>query len=715
MTGSGGRLPLGWAVGPSLRSMLRSAVLILAGGALAACEQPRGFLKGDPLASVRQAPATPPIQSPPTPGEIAEIRTRDAQRAAQGFVRRSTATRPLLRDRPPVSGTQGEEITLNLDGADLPSVVRVMIQDGLGANYVLDPAVTGTVTLKTNRPLRPDEILPTLEEILRLNNAALIERDGVFRIIPRAQAGLSAPLLSARDAFSRGLTNRVTPLRYVTVDDIAEVLESFSPVAGAIRYDRANNLVFTTASQAEQRTISNLIASLDVNQFAGRSFALTPLNEASAALVVQEMTALFEPVVGRANPAIRFLPIDRINAVLTISSQESLLNDALAFLGSLDQSYGDTVKVHTYPVTNRRASDLGLLLGQIFDASVAGAQPQTNALSPLGTSETTQTAQTDAPEEAPLPDPATVQAISGVSGAGRAGVRSIVADDASNTLIALANDAGSRAIRRALRQLDQQPLQVLIEATLIEVALNDTLEYGVRWFLQNGNFSVNFGDALGAGANAIFPGFNTSFVTGDVSVTLSALDAITDVRVLSAPSLMVLDNQQARLQVGDQVPVTVRSSTSTLDPAAPLVAETEFRDTGVILELSPSVSSGGLVVMGIKQEISDVSNQSQAGNPTFSQRVIESTVAVQNGQTIALAGLIQEDASFGREGLPLISRIPVLGSAFGTTAESVGRTELLVLIRPLVVRDQSDAQAATDELRRKLLSLREPVVPQGTE
>ena len=682
-------------------------VALLAVCILTACAEQKGFLQRDPIAAVRQQPVTAPIASPPTAAEIEQIRTREDARVAQGFIRRGSANPAPLRDPPPIAAGGGNNISLNLDGADLASVVRVMIQDGLNANYVMDPRVSGTVTLQTNRPLRPEEILPTLEEILRQNNAALIERDGVFRVIPRSEAGLSAPLLSARDAFSRGLTNRVTPLRYVTVDDISEVLESFSPVAGTIRYDRANNLVFSTASQAEQRTISNLIASLDVNRFRGRSFALTPLNEASAPLVVQELTALFEPVAGRSNPSIRFVAVDRINAVLTISNQEALLNDALTFMRNLDQSYGDTVKVHTFPVTNRRASDLAVLLGQIFDAAVAGAQPvTTDALAITGTEETTQT-------EGAEPDPVNLQPreqgfSDTTGGSGRGGVESIVADDSSNTLIALANDNGARAIRRALRRLDTQPLQVLIEATLIEVALNDTLEYGVRWFLQNGNFNLNFGDALGAGGNAVFPGFNTSFLTNDISVTVSALDAVTDVRILSAPSLMVLDNQSARLQVGDQVPITTRSSVSTADLNAPLVTETEFRDTGVILELRPSVSSGGLVVMGVKQEISNVVDEAASTNPTFAQRVIESTIAVQNGQTIALAGLIQEDASFGREGLPLLSRIPVVGSAFGTTAESARRTELLVLIRPLVVRDQSDAQAATDELRRKLLSLQEP-------
>jgi len=682
--------------------------LVLGAVTLQACERVTGFRPRDPVAPARAAPS-PAIPGPAilSPEDRAAVEERDRARAAQGFIRRGATPTPALRDRTPVAAPGAEEISLNLDGADLASVVKVMMEDGLNASYVLDPRVRGTVTLQTNRPLRPDEILPTLEEILRLNNAALIERDGVYRIVPRAEAGLSAPLLSYRDAFARGLTVRVTPLRYVTVEDIAEVLDSFAPVAGTIRYDRNRNLVFSMASAPEQRTISNLIASLDVDQFAGRSFALKPLTEANANLVVEELTALFAAPGGRPSPRIRFLAIDRINGVLVITNQSRLLDQALAFMTSLDQSYGDTVRLRVYPVVNRRATDLAGILGEIFNVRVVGAR-RADPVAP-GAAEAGGAAEAEAGADAPpeTPPPAAAGALA-PAGAPDGGVLRIVADESANALVALANDAGDRALQSALRRLDRQPLQVLIEATLVQVALNDTLEYGVRWFLQSGNFSFDFGDALGTGAASILPGFNAAFVTDDVTATVSALDEVTDVRILSAPSLMVLDNRKARLQVGDQVPVTIRSATSVTDPDAPLVAETEFRDTGVILEISPTVNAGGLVVLEVRQEVSDVVQATGDGNPTFSQRVIESTIAVQNGQTIALAGLIEENSNVGREGIPILSRIPVVGSAFGTTTEGGGRSELLVLIRPLVVRDQSEAQAATEELRRKLLTLQEP-------
>ena len=268
-------------------------------------------------------------------------------------------------------------------------------------------------------------------------------------------------------------------------------------------------------------------------------------------------------------------------------------------------------------------------------------------------------------------------------------------------------------MRRTLRRLDTQPLQVMIEATLVEVTLNEQLDFGVRWFFESGDFSFDFGDAAGTGAASVLPGFNAAFRTSDAQVTISALDAVTDVKILSSPTLMVMDNEEARLQVGDDVPIVVRSSQSTDDPNAPIVTEEEFRETGVILNIRPRVNAAGNLSLQIRQEVSSVAPTPGAVNPTFNQRVVESTILVNSGETIALAGLIEGESELRRDGIPVLSRLPVIGSLFGATERSGDRNELMVLIRPFVVRDQGQARAATNELRRKLSSLDEAVFSAG--
>ena len=621
----------------------------------------------------------------------------------------------------PASG-EGSDIALDFEGADLASVIKVFMEDGLGASYVLDPRVSGTVTLRTNGPLSRADILPTLEEILRLNNAAIIERNGVFRIIPREEAGLSAPLLSAQEAQVRGLTVRVTPLRFVSVEEIADILESLAPVAGAIRYDRSRNLVFTIGTAAEQATILDALSVLDVDYFASRSFALRPLREAEAQPVVDELTAAFASPSGIASTAIRFLPVERMNAVLMISEDSVLLDEAMVLARNLDQDSGESARLRVFPVSNRRAADLAILLGDVFGAETS-LGPQGGA-DPLGPSLTPEIGQTnidpgtdvetapDVADTAPTASPG-LGPLAGGLGGGESGVLRIVADEASNSLLALVTGEGARAMRRTLRRLDTQPLQVMIEATLVEVTLNEQLDFGVRWFFESGDFSFDFGDAAGTGAASVLPGFNAAFRTSDAQVTISALDAVTDVKILSSPTLMVMDNEEARLQVGDDVPIVVRSSQSTDDPNAPIVTEEEFRETGVILNIRPRVNAAGNLSLQIRQEVSSVAPTTGTVNPTFNQRVVESTILVNSGETIALAGLIEGESELRRDGIPVLSRLPVIGSLFGATERSGDRNELMVLIRPFVVRDQGQARAATNELRRKLSSLDETVFSAG--
>lgn len=725
---------VGVGVGLRGRRFGKRGALLLTALAAGGCADLRGY--GPPeggvaLRQTLQRQSGQHAEQPADPAALPAAAPRGAaaaeaarQRAIRGFTRRLGPDPAAPRQSGAPAAAAGE-ISLDFDRADLVSVVRVMLEDGLKASYVIDPKVSGTVTLRTNRPLTADEVLPTLEEILRLNNAAIIERDGLFRILPRAEAGLSAPLVSARDVAARGLTVRVTPLRFVSVADVAEVLSGVAPAAGALRFDRARNLVFSTGTAAEQSTLSDMIAALDANFLANRSVALRPLEEAGASALVSELEALFATPSGGLNPAVSFLPIERMNAVLVIAEDAALLDQAVVLIRDLDQGAGESARLHVFEIANRRATALAAVLGEIFGVdTVAPSESDEIAESEAGTETEVEIGAAVAPGLTPETSATSpmaggvggaLAAASESAGAGAAptsgGVSRLVADEASNTLIALATADGARAIEAALRELDVKPVQVLIEATLVEVQLNEQLEYGVRWFLQTGEASINFNDVAGAAIGGPFAGFNAAFSSADVQSTLSALDSVSDVQVLSSPTLMVLDNQTARLQVGDQVPVTTRSSQSNDDANAPTVTEETYRDTGVILEIKPSVNAGGAVVLEIRQEVSDVVDTVAADNPTFAQRVVESTVAVQSGDTVALAGLIEETASDARDGIPVLSRLPLVGSAFGVSTTAVNRSELLVLIRPMVLRDQGQARAATEELRRRLTILEASLAP----
>jgi general secretion pathway protein D len=294
-----------------------------------------------------------------------------------------------------------------------------------------------------------------------------------------------------------------------------------------------------------------------------------------------------------------------------------------------------------------------------------------------------------------------------------------VPDERNNALLILATPSQYRGILATLRQLDVVPLQVLIEATIAEVRLTDQLRYGLQWFFAFGSSSATLSDVTSGAVSPLFPGFSYLYSRVDARVVLNALTSVTDVRIISAPQLFVRDNAQARLQVGDQVPIVTQQAISVVDSDAPLVNTVEYRDTGVILEVIPHVNTSGSVILEIIQEVSDVVPTESSGidSPTIQRRQIASEVFMMSGETVALGGLIRDRQTQGVSGIPLLSEIPVLGNLFKTTSDNEDRTELLVLLTPRVVRNSQDAAALTEELRRRIPSVTQleqllaPLVP----
>ena len=274
----------------------------------------------------------------------------------------------------------------------------------------------------------------------------------------------------------------------------------------------------------------------------------------------------------------------------------------------------------------------------------------------------------------------------------------IIADTEHNAIIVVATQQAYRMIEATLRQLDTVPLQVLIQATLVEVTLTDDLAFGVRYFLQSGRRSLLI-EALPVGT----PTFSYAFSSANFARSLQALAAITDLRLVSSPELLVLDNQTAEIQVGDQVPVATRQEQSVTDGQAPVINSIQFRDTGVILRVTPRVNAGGLVSLDIEQEVSDVApSTTPTVTPTIFQRSIRSTVAVNSGETVALGGLISDSTRNTQTGVPLLMKIPILGALFRSTEEKIRRTELIVLLTPTVVRNAAEAKIITAEMRRRM-------------
>jgi general secretion pathway protein D len=672
-----------------------------------------------PQAAAEAAPASPPP---------VDTREEIIERGSGAFI-------GAARGRGAGDTTPGD-IDLRFDATDIREFVRAVLGDLLGVNYLIDPGVTGTVTFQTTRPIRDDELLPVFEQILAANGAALIRDGDLYQVVPRAAAARQTDLVIGRDS-TAGIRTQVIPLRFIAATEMQRILESVVADPSALRSDSARNLIIVSGTAAEVQAVQDTIGIFDVDWLRGMSLGLYPLDNVDPATLEAELTRVLSATAGQAdeNPLggiVRLVPLERLTSLLVVSSTPAGLREVEVWIRRLDQP-GESAgqRLYVYPVQNAKATELADVLGNIFQsrASARGDASASAALGPAGAPRIGGVAPGLTPVQigprpldpgGPAPPNAAAQA-GAESSDGLALVDGssleIIADDVRNALVILGTPEQYRMVESAIRKLDVVPLQVLIEARILEVALRDDLSYGVEWFFQNNNINGGEGRSRGAldlgapGIAGLAPGFSYTIIdtAEDVRLALNLLAEESDVNVLSAPSLMVLDNQTATINVGDEIPVPARQSISNIDPNSPTVNEITFRQTGITLSVTPRVSSSGLVTMEVQQEVATAAatTTSNIDAPTIQNRQIDSVVAVNSGETIVLGGLMRTQESQIESGVPGLRRIPGLGKLFGATTKEESRTELLVLITPRVVRNRDDIRSITEEFRQKLPRLQQ--------
>jgi len=607
------------------------------------------------------------------------------------------------------TSTAGDDelLDIDLDNATIADAAELVLGDILGVNYALEEGLAGTVTIKTSAPVSRGAVLSIFESALESKGAALIEENGIYRISSTERAIIGPQTFAVGKALAAGagFGVQVVPLRFIAAAEMERILKPISTPGTIMRVDRARNLLVLSGSRRELDSLLEAISLFDVDWLKGMSFALLPVTSADPKAIAAELATIFSNAANQPlEGLVRFVPNERLNAILVISSRSSYLDEAQKWVERLDNpeaSGGDQVFV--YNVQNRSAASLATVLQGFFGG---GAGSRTSDIVQPGL--TPATIGADASSSTPETE-ATAPGAGERAGSVVPGSTRIVADDDNNALLIYASPYEYQRIKTMVEKLDTLPSQVMIEATIAEVSLTDELEHGLSWFFENAESRFTFSDAATGAVASRFPGFSYIFTETDSRVALNAIASVTDVKVISSPTLMVLDNKTARLQVGDQVPVATQSAVSTLDPEAPIVNSVTFRDTGVILDITPRVSDNGVVVLDITQEVSSVTSTTTSGidSPTIQQRFIQTSVAVHDGESLALGGLIEDSRNVASAGIPYLSKIPILGEAFKSKSKSVGRTELLVLITPRVIRDRNEARQVTDEFRDRLDAVRE--------
>lgn len=620
--------------------------------------------------------------------------------------------------------------TFNFDDADLGEVAKVILGDTLKLNYVLNPKVAGKVTLQTTQPLATEELLPTLEMVLQMNNAALVKDGSVYHIEPVADALYKSELSMFGQRV--GYQTRVIPIRYVAVQDLVEVIKPLVQEKTIISVDKAKNLMVASGSPDEIARVLDMVNTFDVDVLNGRSFGLFPLAHVEPDDIIKELEEIFAKS-GDESDFFRFVPIERLNAVLAITHQSKYLRDIENWVFRLDKA--NTVTgggVNVYKVQHADAEELAGTLNEIFtgashqdtSAKVAPGQKASEVSNKQSGSDSKTSSSKIASARTARSSKSSRSSTSGGGTAKVADVEDvkIIADKSNNALIIVATPREYEVILPVIKQLDILPLQVLIDATIVSVDLTDNLKYGIQWFLHHegssissGNGTEALGQAAAAGAAAFATGgLSMVYNSGTVSAILSAQAGKNNIQVISSPSLMVLNNQSALINVGDQVPVQTSSTSVPIaggtDGATLAQSNSiQYLDTGVTLEVTPRVNANGMVIMDISQIVSNVKSQTTGliNSATIAKKEIESSVAVQDGETIVLGGLITENDTFNKAGIPWFHEIPWFGPLFGTTEDNKARTELVVLITPRVVKSRHDSNLISNEFKRKLTGIYE--------
>ncbi len=677
---------------------------------------PACLAQGDANAAAPASGAPAALTQPAAPAADSGQAPPDAQPSTETIHGSGNFVAPSRAARSEQTGADEQgDITLNFVNADVKDVVKAILGDYLKLNYETGANVTGTITIQTSQPLTRAQVLPALDQVLRLNNMALVLTNGIYKVVPLADAHRESGAVSAGPSSRGGLGYgiEVAPVRYVSATEMQKLLEPLAPTQGIIHVDSARNLLIIEGTAEERRTLLADIALFDVDWMKGMSFLLyTPVNT-DAQELIKELNQIFtagnSPIAGM----VRLVAIDRLNMVLAVSPQQRYLDQLNDWIARLDRpGQGTDKRIFVYHVQNGRASDIAkTLVSVLFGGQGSGSQrseagPETMQSQPADNSNNNDSSANAA-------GPATsARSQAGYAGTimgstiGGMGAVNITADETNNALVILATPKEYNSIRAALAQLDMPPLQVFLEAAIAEVTLTNALKYGVQYFYQpDSTNKFTLSDTASGAITAAFPGFSYMFSNGsNIKVILDALSTVTHIEVVSSPDLLVLNNQTATLQVGDQVPIATAQAVSVSSSDAPLVNSIAYQNTGVILKVTPRVNRGGVVMMDVSQEVSNVTNttSSSIDSPTIQQRKINSTVAVQDGETIALGGLIMDSRTKSKTGIPYLQEVPLLGALFRDTNNNHTRTELIVLITPHVVDNVQKARAITEELRHKL-------------
>lgn len=598
-----------------------------------------------------------------------------------------SAAAPVISQAAPAAASS--RYTFAFQDAEVAQVAEEVLGRTLGVAYSLDPSAKGRMSFRIDQRLSRRQLLEAFETALGSSDLVLVRQGESLLITSRGKARAAVGVSAQGQISSQGGYQSVTvPMTHVTPSEAAKALASLGNPNVVLLADDKTGVIVLGGSPRELEAAMQTLKTFDSAGMRGSKVRWFPLNNTSAPTLAAELNQVLKATGVAAN----VLPMRRLNGLYAFANSDGALEQVAQWVERLDRSAEpENGRLWVYHPRNVTAENLGRTLNALFgngDTSASDTPDSQPSGPPAG------------------PDRATVQvnipAASPGNDRDEQRVR-IGVDKESNSVVISAPPSERAQIEKILREIDVSPGQVLVEASILEVTLGSDRRLGVDWSVlaDAGKLRITSTSDTAGTVNPTYPGFAITFIDDDIRAAVDALDGRNDVQVVSTPRIIVLDNRTAKLQIGNQVPVVTETSQSNATVDAPRVATIEYRDTGVILEVTPRISGDDRVTLTIVQEVSSVAKTTTSGidSPTIQQRRMESSLRLRSGDTLALGGLISSTISDGDSGVPLLKDVPYLGNLFKSSTKENKRTELIVLITVRVLpTDQSNEETMADVL-----------------
>jgi general secretion pathway protein D len=598
----------------------------------------------------------------------------------------------------PLAATTRQTYAYVFRDAEIAMVAEEILGQGLGLSYRLDPKISGRMNFRIEQRLTKAQLLAAFEAALANFDIVLLNENDILVLKPRDKAQIGGTI-STNEGRPKGIGYqiRAVPINYGLASEISKLLETITKSDVVLFSSDKLNLILLGGRAEELDNALGSIALFDQSTLSEAQIRFFALSSGTATTVAADLEKVLK---GSGTLSVTVAAMTRLNAIVAFSKSKDALDQLANWVQKLDTPSSDpSLKIFVYRPRGRSSEALAETLNRL--TGLKNNDEEASQAVNASTNDTDRSSVRIGQKSGGVASQAANKDLFSIDGQ-----MAFLADKDTNTLIINAPTATRVRIMDILNDIDREPAQVFIEASILEVTLTKDFSYGIDWKAIASDGELNGGNYTSSDTSfsSIAPGFSINYVGSDISAAITALSSFSKVRIVSAPKISTIENNEAVLQIGDQVPITRQTSQSTTNADSALVSTVEYKDTGVVLKVTPRISSQDRIWLNVSQEVSSVSKTTTSGidSPTINKREIQTKLILPEGAVVALGGLISSSTSDGNRGIPFIQNIPVLGYLFKGKSISEERRELVVLLQAHIIRNDQASASLLSSLNEDL-------------